>query len=85
MIDFYTGRGNPLLAAAGGAAGSTAAGQSGAAGGGMPNLAFYIDCRPALDDYEGVRMRASRFWKNWFPSTAAAESGSSRPTAGQGA
>lgn len=27
-----------------------------------PNLAFYIDTRPALDGYEGVKMRAGRFW-----------------------
>ena len=28
----------------------------------MPNLAFYIDVRPALDSWEGVRMRWTRFW-----------------------
>ena len=31
-----------------------------------PNLAFYIDVRPALDDWEGVRMRWSRWWVNTF-------------------
>lgn len=24
---------------------------------------FYIDARPALDNWEGVRMRAERFWE----------------------
>ena len=28
----------------------------------MPNLAFYIDCRPALDGWEGVRMRFRKYW-----------------------
>ena len=26
---------------------------------------FYIDARPALDSWEGVRMRAERFWEQW--------------------
>ncbi|GAA5906476.1 uncharacterized protein JCM6883_004490 [Sporobolomyces salmoneus] len=28
----------------------------------MPNLAFFIDCRPALDGWEGVRMRFKKYW-----------------------
>ncbi|GAA6062549.1 hypothetical protein JCM10212_004110 [Sporobolomyces blumeae] len=28
----------------------------------MPNLAFFIDCRPALDGWEGVRMRFNKYW-----------------------
>ncbi len=26
------------------------------------NLSFYLDVRPALDNWEGVKMRAQRFW-----------------------
>ena len=26
---------------------------------------FYIDARPALDNWEGVKMRAERFWEEW--------------------
>lgn len=29
------------------------------------NLAFYMDVRPALDNWEGVKMRVSRFWERW--------------------
>jgi cytochrome c heme-lyase len=28
--------------------------------------AFYLDVRPALDGWEGVRMRAEHFWQRWF-------------------
>jgi cytochrome c heme-lyase len=31
--------------------------------GGNP-LSFYIDARPALDTWQGVRMRFARFWKD---------------------
>jgi cytochrome c heme-lyase len=31
-------------------------------GGGNP-LSFYIDARPALDNWEGIRMRFTRFWR----------------------
>ncbi|KAM6500672.1 Cytochrome c/c1 hem-lyase [Amanita muscaria] len=27
---------------------------------------FYLDVRPALDSWEGVKMRAEQFWRNWF-------------------
>jgi cytochrome c heme-lyase len=30
-----------------------------------PNLAFFIDVRPALDGWEGARMRAGRWWRSW--------------------
>lgn len=29
-------------------------------------VSFYIDARPALDNWEGVRMRASKFWTTLF-------------------
>jgi len=31
-----------------------------------PNMSFYLDCRPALDNWEGVKMRTSRFWSRIF-------------------
>ncbi|KAI0807162.1 cytochrome C1 heme lyase [Fomes fomentarius] len=48
---------------------------SGHAGGPSPkNLSFYLDVRPALDSWEGVRMRTERFWQRasgrlWGSST----------------
>lgn len=35
--------------------------------GGSPsnNLSFYLDVRPALDNWEGVRLRAQMFWQRW--------------------
>ncbi|KAI0747980.1 cytochrome C1 heme lyase [Daedaleopsis nitida] len=30
------------------------------------NLSFYLDVRPALDSWEGVRMRTERFWRQAF-------------------
>jgi cytochrome c heme-lyase len=27
---------------------------------------FYLDVRPALDSWEGVRMRVVHFWQKWF-------------------
>lgn len=41
VIDFYTGRGGAATLPAGV----------------PPQLAFYLDVRPALDDFEGVKMR----------------------------
>lgn len=29
------------------------------------NLSFYLDARPALDNWDGVRMRVERFWERW--------------------
>lgn len=29
------------------------------------NVSFYLDVRPALDSWEGVRLRAQRFWERW--------------------
>ena len=30
------------------------------------NLSFFLDVRPALDNWEGVRMRVERFWRRTF-------------------
>jgi cytochrome c heme-lyase len=30
------------------------------------NLSFFLDVRPALDNWEGVKMRAERLWTQWF-------------------
>jgi cytochrome c heme-lyase len=30
------------------------------------NLSFFLDVRPALDNWEGVKMRAERFWERWI-------------------
>ena len=58
VIDFYTGRAAHLL---------LPPDQQGAAAGGVeanfrPNLAFYIDCRPAWDGLEEGKMR----WNRWL-------------------
>ncbi|KAK0483218.1 cytochrome c/c1 heme-lyase [Armillaria novae-zelandiae] len=38
--------------------------------GAQSNLSFYLDVRPALDNWEGVKMRASHFWGSlWQNST----------------
>ena len=29
------------------------------------NLSFYLDVRPALDNWEGVRLRTQMFWHRW--------------------
>lgn len=32
------------------------------------NVSFYLDVRPALDNWEGVKMRAENIWQDWFGS-----------------
>ncbi|KAG1749049.1 cytochrome c/c1 heme-lyase [Suillus paluster] len=32
------------------------------------NVSFYLDVRPALDNWEGVKMRADNIWQDWFGS-----------------
>ncbi|ORY77264.1 cytochrome c/c1 heme-lyase [Leucosporidium creatinivorum] len=59
VIDFYTGRGAGLLHPSI-PPGSGSSPEENF----MPNLAFYIDVRPALDGWEGVRMRAGRWWRD---------------------
>ena len=39
---------------------------SGKANGPAGNLAFYLDTRPALDNWEGVKMRLEGFAERWF-------------------
>ena len=39
---------------------------SGRADGPAGNLAFYLDTRPALDNWEGVKMRLEGFAERWF-------------------
>ncbi|KAG8703985.1 Cytochrome c1 heme lyase [Ceratobasidium sp. 394] len=31
----------------------------------QPNLSFYLDVRPAIDNWEGVKMRLERLWTEW--------------------
>ncbi|KAL0578422.1 Cytochrome c1 heme lyase [Marasmius crinis-equi] len=33
---------------------------------GSNNVSFYLDVRPALDNWEGVKMRAENFFSRWF-------------------
>lgn len=33
---------------------------------GAPNLSFHLDVRPALDNWEGARMRMARAWDDAF-------------------
>ncbi|KII88716.1 hypothetical protein PLICRDRAFT_110170 [Plicaturopsis crispa FD-325 SS-3] len=35
---------------------------------GTNGLSFFLDVRPALDNWEGVRMRVGRLWDDWFGS-----------------
>jgi cytochrome c heme-lyase len=30
------------------------------------NLSFFLDVRPALDNWEGVKMRAEHLWDRWI-------------------
>ncbi|GAA5934523.1 cytochrome c1 heme lyase CYT2 [Sporobolomyces koalae] len=75
VIDFYTGRGANLLAQIppSDSPSSTTSSTTGPTTPTTrepakedlkmpPNLAFFIDCRPALDDWEGVRMRFNKYW-----------------------
>jgi cytochrome c heme-lyase len=45
----------------------------------VPNLSFYLDVRPALDSWEGVRMRLLRAWDDIVgpksPSSSPSEPG----------
>lgn len=33
---------------------------------GATNLAFFIDARPAFDNWDAVKMRTTRFCERWF-------------------
>ncbi|KAK4050330.1 Cytochrome c1 heme lyase [Microbotryomycetes sp. JL221] len=75
VIDFYTGRG---AAALNDPATKTRQNTQGAVDNFKPNLAFYIDCRPALDDWEGVKMRMTRWWNSWSTVTPQSSSTTTR-------
>lgn len=46
-------------------------------------MAFYLDCRPALDSWGGVRMRTMKFLDDWIGElpwkASAATSSSAQP------
>ncbi|GAA6004094.1 hypothetical protein JCM10207_002423 [Rhodosporidiobolus poonsookiae] len=67
VIDFYTGRGAGLLTPPGPSGGE---GDKGVEDNFRPNLAFFIDCRPALDGWEGARMRFNKYWGLGGPAQA---------------
>jgi len=46
------------------------------------NLSFFLDVRPALDNWEGVKMRAERFWDRWFGKLNSPTPSSSSKTTG---
>ncbi|KAG2150485.1 cytochrome c/c1 heme lyase-domain-containing protein [Suillus clintonianus] len=37
-------------------------------------VSFYLDVRPALDNWEGVKMRAENIWQDWFGSVHSSSS-----------
>jgi cytochrome c heme-lyase len=43
------------------------------------NLSFFLDVRPALDNWEGVKMRAERFWDQWFGKPNISSSSNPKP------
>ena len=75
MIDFYTGRGKNLLLPPPPSSSSSAAKPPAPEEVMVPNLAFVIDCRPALDGWEGLRMRFNKYWGLDSPTAANAFSG----------
>jgi cytochrome c heme-lyase len=46
---------------------------------GVPS--FYIDARPALDNWEGAKMRMSMFWGKWFGGPVEAPAPAKRASA----
>ncbi|CAE6500062.1 Cytochrome c1 heme lyase [Rhizoctonia solani] len=52
VIDFYTGRSSPT--------------GLGPMHNSQPNVSFYLDVRPAIDNWEAVKMRLERFWADWI-------------------
>ncbi|CAH7683575.1 holocytochrome-c synthase [Phakopsora pachyrhizi] len=56
VIDFYPGRGADEIQT------SNSTQKPGPQSSKLPNLSFYIDVRPALDNWEGIRMRMLRSW-----------------------
>ena len=39
---------------------------------------FYLDVRPALDNWEGVKMRVQYFWQRWMGGVFSVPSSSSQ-------
>ncbi|GAA5860226.1 hypothetical protein JCM1840_002828 [Sporobolomyces johnsonii] len=72
VIDFYTGRGAGLL--------TPPAPSPAPEDNFRPNLAFFIDCRPALDGFEGVRMR----WSRWLEDRWGVGAGAAAPRTAAG-
>lgn len=62
VIDFYTGRGANLLSQLPPSPSGQDEPPRPEDTMKMPNLAFFIDCRPALDGWEGARMRFNKYW-----------------------
>jgi cytochrome c heme-lyase len=42
------------------------------------NLSFFLDVRPALDNWEGIRMRVEHFWERWFGKLSSSSPSSSK-------
>ncbi|GAA5940986.1 hypothetical protein JCM3775_001113 [Rhodotorula graminis] len=78
VIDFYTGRGTGLLAPPAPPSSSSSSSAPAPEANFRPNFAFFIDCRPALDGWEGIRMRFNRYW-----GLGAAEAGAGTGAPGQ--
>jgi len=51
IIDFYTGKNATRISSP---------------GNGTPNLAFFLDVRPAIDNWDGLQLRISKFFESFF-------------------
>ncbi|KAM0748696.1 cytochrome c and c1 heme-lyase [Meredithblackwellia eburnea MCA 4105] len=76
VIDFYTGH-HPLLSS------SSTSNGAGSENNFRPNLSFFLDVRPALDDWEGFRMRGVRYWGWGLGKKETPAIGVAQPAAGQ--
>ncbi|KDQ10153.1 hypothetical protein BOTBODRAFT_36439 [Botryobasidium botryosum FD-172 SS1] len=56
IIDFYTGRSAPSSSPSSNSA--------------PPNLSFFLDVRPAMDSWDGVKLRAEHLWNSWVGAPA---------------
>ncbi|KNF00311.1 hypothetical protein PSTG_06484 [Puccinia striiformis f. sp. tritici PST-78] len=61
VVDFYPGKGADSSTIPT-PTNNTTTGNNGQLEGSVPNLSFYLDVRPALDNWEGIRMRLLRTW-----------------------
>ncbi len=67
VIDFYEGKKSHSGTGAGtgsgtGSQGAGARGMNGGSAKGMPGLSFYLDVRPKINSWEGVKMRVWRMF-----------------------